>query len=98
MSVLVWHFPHDKAIHYDADGEEVGLVAIPTFVQHLRSHVAQRATIAEKSLVLTQVFADSEVYYLDVHVFIKHDILGFYVLVNYFIVVNVLERLENAAY
>ena len=98
MSVCVWHLAHDKAVHYDADGEEVGLVAVATFAQHLRCHVAQGAAIAEKSLVLTQVFADTKVYYLDVHVFIKHDVLGFYVLVYYFVAVNVLERLENASY
>ena len=90
MSVLVGHLSHDKAVHYNADGEEVGLVAVPRFVQHFWSHVAKRSSIAEIALVLTQILANTEVYYLDLHVLVKHNILWLYVLVNNFLFMNVL--------
>jgi hypothetical protein len=89
MPILKWHLAHDEAIHDNSNGEEVRLVAVAAFVQHLRSHISQSTAIAQKSLVLRKVFADSKVYYLDVHVFVKHDVLWLYVLVNNLLLMDV---------
>ena len=96
MSIYIRHLSHDQTVHYDANGKEVGLVAVSALVEHFRSHVAESSSIAEKTLVLAEVFTYSKVYYFDIHVLIKHNVLRFYVLVNYLLSVDVLQRLKNA--